>query len=283
MNGLRTHVVENEHLRIEVALDAGPRVVWLSRPGGRNVFAETPEIDWPTVHGRPYRILGGHRLWSSPECPLDEQVPDDEPVTLRELADGIEVVGATKTHDGLTRRIELRPAADGPRVHVTHVLENGGDRTVRAAAWALTQMTPGGVGMLPLPGGGGSAQLPNRNVVLWPYSSVADPRFELIDGEIRVRATGDAGFFKAGCLNVSGEVFYELDDVVFRKRFSPKPDAEHVDFGCNTEVYVRAEFLELETLTPLHDVEPGGSIVHVEEWQLVSRAEASPPAATAAR
>lgn len=268
MNGLRTEVVENEHLRLEIALDAGPRIVWLSLPGGRNVFAETPEIDWPTVHGRPYRLLGGHRLWSSPECPLDEQVPDDEPVTVRALADGVEVEGATLTHDGLTRRIELRPAADAPRVRVTHVLENRGDRAVRAAAWALTQMAPGGVAILPLPGNGSSAQLPNRNVVLWPYSSVADPRFDLADGEIRVSATDDAGFFKTGCLNHSGEVFYELDGLTFCKRFAPEPDAEHVDFGCNAEAYVRAEFLELETLSPLRDVEPGASIVHVEEWEL---------------
>jgi hypothetical protein len=271
VNGLRTHVVETEHLRLEVALDAGPRIVRLSLPGGRNVFAETPELDWPTVHGRPYRLLGGHRLWSSPECPLDEQVPDDEPIVVRELAGGIAVEGATRTHDGLTRRIELRPAADGPRVRVTHVLENHGDRPVRAAAWALTQVAPGGVAVLPLPRDGGSAQLPNRNVVLWPYSSVADPRFELTDGELRVRATADAGFFKVGCLNVSGEVFYELEDVTFRKRFEPDPGAEHVDFGCNTEVYVRAEFLELETLSPLRDVAPGSSIVHVEEWELERR------------
>lgn len=270
MTGLRTEVVENEHLRLEIALDAGPRVVWLSLPGGRNVFAETPEIGWPTVHGRPYRLLGGHRLWSSPECALDEQVPDDEPVAVRALPDGVELEGGTATHDGLTRRIELRPAAGGPRVHVTHVLENRGGQTIRAAAWALTQLAPGGVAVLPLPRDGGGAQLPNRNVVLWPYSSVADPRFELADGEIRVAATDDAGFFKVGCLNAAGEVRYELDGVVFHKRFKPEPDADHVDLGCNAEVYVRAEFLELETLSPLRDVPAGASLVHVEEWELVA-------------
>lgn len=267
MTPLRTEVVENEHLRLEIALDAGPRIVWLSLPGGRNIFAETPEIAWPTVHGRPYRLLGGHRLWSSPECPLDEQVPDDEPVVVRALEDGVAIEGSTRTHDGLTRRIELHPAADGPRVRVTHVLENRGDRPVRAAAWALTQVAPGGVAVSPLPGGG-AAQLPNRNFVLWPYSSVADPRYDLTDSEIRVAATGDPGFFKVGCLNRSGTVHYELDGITFRKRFEPEPEAEHVDFGCNVEIYVRAEFLELETLSPVRDVEAGGSIVHVEEWEL---------------
>lgn len=268
MIALRTEVVETGHVRLEVALDAGPRVTWFSRPGGRNVFAETPEIGWPTVHGRAYRLLGGHRLWSSPECPLDEQVPDDEPVTIRPVGDGIAVEGSTRTHDGLARRIELLPDPGAPRVHVTHVLENRGERPVRAAAWALTQLAPGGVAVVPLPGAGGGEQLPNRNVVLWPYASVADPRFELTDGELHVAATDEAGFFKTGCLNLSGEVRYELDGITFHKRFEPEPGAEHVDFGCNVEVYVRAEFLELETLSPLRDVEPGEAIVHVEEWEL---------------
>jgi hypothetical protein len=265
---LRTEVVENDYVRVEVALDAGPRVVGLSLRGGVNVFAQTPKIDWPTVHGRPYRLLGGHRLWSSPECPLDEQVPDDEPVTTRVHPGGIDVEGATKTHDGLTRRIEIRLAEDAARVHVTHVLRNPGGQTVRAAAWALTQVVPGGVAVLPL-SGGESDQLPNRNVVLWPYSSVADSRFTLGDDEIRIAATDGPAFFKVGCLNHSGQVSYELESVTFHKRFEPDPDAEHVDFGCNVEVYVRAEFLELETLSPLREIPPGGEIVHVEEWSLV--------------
>lgn len=271
-HGLRTGLVENAHAQIEFTLDAGPRIVRFRARGGRNVFAETPDAQWETVHGRPFRLLGGHRLWSSPECPLEEQVPDDAPIGVTLHADGVDLAGGTLTHEGLSRRIELRFAAAGPRVRVTHVLANETDVKVRVAVWALTQLAPGGVAVLPLPAGDlDGAQLPNRNVVLWPYSSVGDPRFELADDEIRVAATGDDGLFKVGYLNRSGWVGYELDDVVFRKHFEPEPNAEHVDLGCNVEVYTRAEFLELETLTPLRDVAPGGRIEHVEEWELLAR------------
>jgi hypothetical protein len=269
-HGLRTGIVEGEHVRLEFTLDAGPRIVRFSTRDGRNVLAETPDAEWETVHGRPFRLLGGHRLWSSPECPLNEQVPDDAPVGVRLLDDGVELTGGTLTHEGLARRIELRLAADGPRVRVLHALENHTGSAVRAAAWALTQVTPGGVAVLPFAAGevdGG--QLPNRNVVLWPYSSVGDPRFELTDDAMRISATDDPGLFKVGYVNRTGWVAYELDGVTFRKRFQPEPHAGHVDFGCNAEVYVRAEFLELETLTPLRHVATGASIEHVEEWELL--------------
>jgi hypothetical protein len=272
-HGLRTGLIESEHVRIEFTLDAGPRIVRFSMRGGRNVFAETPDAEWETVHGRPYRLLGGHRLWSSPECPLEEQVPDDAPVGIRLLDDGVELTGGTLTHEGLARRIALRLAPEGPRVHVTHVLENHTDEAVRVAAWALTQVTPGGVAVLPLdvdaPDG---PQLPNRNLVLWPYSSVRDPRFELADDAIRVAATDDAGLFKVGYVNRAGWVAYELEEVTFRKRFEPEPAADHVDLGCNAEVYTRAEFLELETLTPLRHIAPGGALEHIEVWELVPAA-----------
>jgi hypothetical protein len=260
-HGLRTEVVETEHLRVEVTVDAGPRVVRLSTPGGTNVFAETPNAGWDTVHGRPFRLLGGHRLWFAPEPPREQQVPDDDPVDVR-------VDGATVTAQRGARELELRLADDGPRVRVRHVLTNDSNSRVRVAAWALTQLRPGGVAVVPLGGSGGPEQLPDRNVVLWPYSSLEDPRFALTDRELRVQAKPGESFFKVGCLNRSGEIAYELDDATFVKRFDPEPDAEHADGGANVEVYVCDEFIELETLSPLRVLPPGGSIEHVEEWEL---------------
>lgn len=260
-HGLRTEVVESAHLRVEVAVDAGPRIVRLSTPGGRNVFAETPNAGWDTVHGRPFRLLGGHRLWTAPECPLEEQVPDDEPVDVR-------VDGTTVTAQRGARWLELRLADDGPRARVRHVLTNDTGAPARIAAWALTQLRPGGVAIVPLGGNRGPEQLPDRNIVLWPYSSLDDPRFTFADRELRVHAEPGESFFKVGCLNRSGEIAYELDDATFVKRFEPQTDAEHADGGANVEVYVCDEFIELETLSPLHVVPPGGSIEHVEDWEL---------------
>jgi hypothetical protein len=270
-HGLRTGVVESAHVRLEFTLDAGPRIVRLSATDGENLFAETPGIGWDTVHGRPYRLLGGHRLWSAPECPLEQQVPDDEPVEVTRHPGGFELTGSTRTHDGLSRRIvvELDPA--GPRVRVMHRLVNSTSHSVRAAVWALTQLAPGGVAVVPLRGGQPEgSQLPDRHLVLWPYASVADARLHLSDDAVRVRAAPAPEPFKIGCFAPGGEVAYERAGTVFRKRFAPQAGREHVDRGCNVEVYARTEFLELETLGPIAEIAPDEVLDHVEEWEIAT-------------
>jgi hypothetical protein len=38
--------------------------------------------------------------------------------------------------------------------------------------------------------------------------------------------------------------------------------------GCNAEIYVNDQFLELETLAPWQTIEPGETITHTERWEL---------------
>ena len=265
-------------MRVEFTLDAGPRIVRFSRPGAPNVFAETPSLGWETSHGRPYRLLGGHRLWSSPECALEEQLPDDVPVAVSVTADGVELRGGSRTSDGLARTLVLEFDDGAPSLRVNHVLTNETDASVEVAVWALTQLAPGGTAVLPQQQGAVDGdQLPNRHFVLWPYSSLADRRLRLADDAVRVDATAVDGLFKIGYLNRAGWVAYELGDTVFRKVFTPEPSEAHVDQGCNVEVYVRAEFLELETLSPLRSVAPGASVEHLEVWELSAGANGSGP------
>ena len=52
------------------------------------------------------------------------------------------------------------------------------------------------------------------------------------------------------------------------KRFSPRPDEVHADMGCNVEAYLSGMFVEMETLSPLEWIEPGGAVTHQERWEL---------------
>ena len=59
--------LENEQLRVDYLTTTGPRIVGLYAKGADgNLFAETPEVHWPTPHGE-YFLRGGHRLWIAPE------------------------------------------------------------------------------------------------------------------------------------------------------------------------------------------------------------------------
>jgi hypothetical protein len=269
-HGRATGVLENDQLQLEFLLDAGPRIVRLGRrdtPG--NILAETPAYSWATVYGEPYELIGGHRLWVAPETPAEQQVPDTKPVEVTWLPGGVELAGGTLTREQLSRSIRIQLQPGEPAVKLVHTLRNCGEDTVEAAAWSLTALAVGGVAHLPQQQGPVEAEhLPNRHLVFWPYSSIADPRLELRDDEIRLHASPADGYFKLGYFNRTGSLAYVRDGLRFEKSFAVHDGEPHADFGCNVESYVSDEFLELETLSPLRRLAPGESVEHRETWRL---------------
>jgi hypothetical protein len=59
--------------------------------------------------------------------------------------------------------------------------------------------------------------------------------------------------------------------MLFVKRFEVFSDSEHPDHNCNDECYFNQKFIELESLSPLHLVQPSKSVVHVELWEIYDR------------
>jgi hypothetical protein len=274
LHGRRTGILENDAVRLEFLLDAGPRIVSLrhhDRP--QNVLSETPQLSWPTNFGSNFEVIGGHRLWAAPEAPANEQVPDNERVDVVQRADGVELVGGTLTREGFRRRMIVRLDGSAHGVRVEHKLTNEGDRTHDIAPWAITALAVGGVATLPQPtlNVDGQEQLPNRRLVLWPYSSLRDPRLELGDDAIRIHAKPAEGWFKLGYFSLAGAMSYEHRGIRFTKRFDVDAAAEYADGGCNAESFVCDDFVELESLGPRQKVAPGDSIEHVETWSLEIR------------
>ena len=56
---------------------------------------------------------------------------------------------------------------------------------------------------------------------------------------------------------------------LFIKRFQYIVGAQYPDNGCSCEAYIDANMLEMETLSPLTELQPEDSITHVEEWELI--------------
>jgi hypothetical protein len=269
-HGRRTCVLENDQLRVEFLLDAGPRIVRLARRDHPvNILAETPAYSWATIYGERYEFLGGHRLWVAPEAPAEQQVPESRPVELTWLPGGVEIVGGTLTREQVSRSIRIELAPGEPTVRLVHTLCNRGESPVEIAAWSLTALAVGGVAHLPQQQGPVEAEhLPNRHLVFWPYSSIADPRLELRDDEIRLHASPADGYFKLGYFNRTGSLVYVRDELRFEKTFAVLDGEAHADLGCNVESYVSDEFLELETLSPLRHLAPGEAMEHEETWRL---------------
>lgn len=267
--GLPTGVLENKYLKLEYLLTAGPRIVRLSRTGGTNVFAEIPEFFVETPRG-PYHFRGGHRLWAAPERMPETYHPDNLPVQIENIPDGVNLTQAAANGSPITKSMEVQLGNSSASLSILHTLRNDGTESLVIAPWALTMCRLGGTVIFPQCSGNVDAAgyLPNRNWVLWPYTQISDPRLVLRDDAILIRAQPNQKALKVGCFNSLGWMAYWTGDTFFKKGFQLQAQAAYPDLGCNSESYCKDLFIELESLGPLSTVAPGQSIIHQETWEL---------------
>jgi hypothetical protein len=268
--GLPTRTLENEHLRLEYLAEAGPRLVRLTLSGSdKNLLAELPDLSADTPEGR-YYFRGGHRLWHSPEVFPRTYYPDNEGLQVDQIPDGVRLTQPVESTTRIRKMIEITLLPDQPGLSLRHMLENTGQSPAEFAPWAITQLPLGGTAILPQQVGSldYAGLLPNRSLVLWPYTRWSDPRLELHDDYILIHGHDHIPPCKVGYPNRAGWAAYFRPPVFFLKRFEPVSDQLYPDFGSSVECYVNDRFLELETLGPLTEISPGETVDHLETWSL---------------
>lgn len=267
-HGLPVRTLANGRLELDCLTAGGLRIIRLRRVGSDlNLLAETPGNHWLTPHGE-YRLLGGHRLWTAPEIPERTYVPDPAEILVEDTDDGLRLTAPVEAPTGLQKSILIGLYPSQPVVKLTHRLANHGKSPVELAAWAITALPLGGTVILPQTAGSEGTFQPNRNLVLWPYTRITDPRLRLGDDFIRLQASPALPPCKIGYFNTYGWIGYAQSGILFVKRFQVQADQPHADRGCNVEVYCNDQLVELETLSPLAVIPPGGSVVHTETWEL---------------
>ncbi len=265
--GLPCIQLEGAGSAVFVTTSVGPRVLGLVGRGP-NLMAVLPHSEIERADGPPYRFVGGHRLWAAPEVPEVTYQPDDRSCAVSAVDDGIRVEGPPDGA-GLVKTLELHPAPDGWIVE--HELRNEGDAARDVAPWAITQLRPGGRAELPL-SPRGDAPRADRALVLWPYTDLDDPRLSFGPAAVTIEAPNGPGRptrpVKVGAAPGAGRLCYRLGDEVFEKRAEVDPGLPYPDRGAASQVFVSADFCELETLGPLCALEAGMSAVHRETWTL---------------
>ncbi|MBI5304013.1 MAG: hypothetical protein HY868_17895 [Chloroflexi bacterium] len=267
--GLTTRTLENEHLRVEFLTDAGPRIVRLCLRGSEeNWLAEVPDSRVATARG-DYFFRGGHRLWYTPEQMPQTYQPENTPVTIEELADGVCLHQPIELMTGIRKSMAIRLARERAALTLTHRIENTGNQAIELAPWAITMLRLGRIAILPQMSGAGDEHslLPNRNLVLWSYTRLDDSRLELSDDAVRVHARPQVPPCKIGHFNRAGWIAYWRAGVLFVKRFAVHANAPHPDLHCNAAVYCNDKYLELETLAPITRLACGESATHEETWE----------------
>ena len=245
-------------VRLMVTTSVGPRVLGLLTDDGRNHLAELPDMTLDCPGSDPIHLRGGSRLWAAPEDPRVTYRPDDDPVGVEEITDGVKLSTRPDAVAGTSREIDIR--VTGPeRVTFDYRVINRADHPQRLAAWAITMMAPLGRAWLPLltepfdPGGFQG----QRNTVLWSYARNDDPRFFIHDHGIEVRAAVLAGQladgpFKVGTSLRRGWVAHWREGVLLVKRAGHDETRQYADMGASGQLYshpVSYTHLTLPTIT----------------------------------
>ncbi|MBC7286847.1 MAG: hypothetical protein H5T86_02150 [Armatimonadetes bacterium] len=263
--------VSNGIIELVATCDVGPRIIRLGFVGERNEFKEYADQVGKTG-GDEWRIYGGHRLWHSPERKPRSYAPDNEPVDAQIDGPRLILTQPTEKSTGIRKQIVVEMAADKPAVRVVHRLRNEGPWPVKLAAWALSVMAPGGMCVIPFPRHDDPAGLlPNRAVVLWPYTDCTDPRLRIGRDYLTLRQDENATRpIKVGVARAIEEwIAYVHDTVAFVKRYDYVAGAEYPDFGSCVETYTNAEMLEVETVGPLTELDTNEELEHIERWYLL--------------
>ena len=260
----------NDTVELIVTTDVGPRIIRYGLIGEDNILGECPEAAVTTDLGE-WKPYGGHRLWHAPESIPRTYVPDNGPVECQCKGGGLHLTQPVEEPTGIVKEMIVSLAPDGTRVTVLHKLTNQSLWPVQLAPWALTIMNGGGTTIIPQEPyiSHDDCLLPARQLVLWHYTDLSDPRFAIGPKFIRL-STDDALTEpqKVGIANKQGWAAYFRAGTLFVKQFVHDDAFSYPDEGCNCETYTAGPFMELETVGPLHELEPGEAALHEESWHL---------------
>ncbi len=252
-------------MELTAIADIGPRLLCLrARSGGENLLWEDPSRQM----GRgEWKILGGHRLWISPESE-DCYAPDTGPCEVTRREEGALCLTAPPLpRSGLQRSLAIRALAAPGWFEVSHRVLNTGALVYPGALWALTCVNP--VGKIVFPWGVGSKSWQLKQITYWSRwetheTRPASPQYRPGADVFTVMPLGEEG--KVGAAPREGWLAHLRDNATLLKVYSPEEGGVYPDAGCSLEVYTCRHFMEMETLTPLRTLYPGEARSHIERW-----------------
>jgi hypothetical protein len=257
----------NGELIFAAALDFGIRILYFAKTGGANLFYEQPEdaVYLSTKEG--WRVYGGHRLAFAPES---DKVywPDNVPVRFTVLEDGVLLEQEQDPWLSVEKTVELRFTAKPAELSVLHRIRNTGKTALRGAPWAITAVRAGGTMTAPFAPSPEFTERPSRFVSLWNTTSLADERLRFEKDSIGLKQIPIDDYFKMGVFCGEGLMRYRVEEQEFQKRFEVNEPLIYPDNNVNVEFFACRYMMELETLAPLNDIQPGAVCEHREVWSI---------------
>lgn len=271
--------IDNGKMELYVTIDIGPRIIKLNLKGKENMmFNDTEhkifhnESNLQDMFGKDkaWYIYGGHRFWVSPEKHPETYYPDNDPVAYEVDGNVFTFYAPKQVFTGWQETMVITVDENEAKASVKHVLTNMSERTQKASIWGLNVTDKGGKAFVKQ-ANEETGLLSNRTLMLWPYNVMTDKRFYMDDEFVGLAQDVNAEkAFKIGTNNTPGIAVCVNHGTAFKITWEYVKGAEYPDNGCSCEMYSCANFLEVETLSPLYTLKPGEVCELVENWELYS-------------
>jgi hypothetical protein len=258
----------NREIELIITTDVGPRIIRCGFIDKQNLLFVS-ELEKGKTGGNQWHIYGGHRLWHAPEAIPRTYFPDNNQVDYNWDGKTLKLRQNVEITTGIIKEIDITLDSDKNHVNILHRLINKNLWAIETSPWAITAHAGGGKAILPQEPYIDPVEdlLPARPVVLWNYTKMNDPRWKWGAKYIQLIHDGTlTSEQKIGILNKQGWTAYINFNVLMVKNFEYDPDVIYPDYGCNNEVYVNGDFLEIESLGQVTRLAPESAVEHTEQW-----------------
>lgn len=272
--------ISNGVIEAYVTVDIGPRVIRFGYIGGQNImndnrndFSGKDDEVFQNYFGKGkhWELLGGHRIWTSPESYPETYYPDLDKVEYTVTENGAIFTPCAETENGMQKILELKMDPDDTNMQVKMTVKNICDKDLEFAIWGLSVCEKDGTLIIPM-NDNDTGLLANRNMSIWPYTDLSNNRIYFGKKYVTVRQDRNMGPMKLGFDLNRGTAYYILGDDVFCKHHSTNhPDGVYPDNNCSFETYTNEVFIEVESLSELKVVKPGDDISLTESWSLCKK------------
>jgi len=264
--------LRNSVAELVVVPALGGRVLSYKLNGSRNILWENEEergklYEHTQSPGAKWRNYGGYKLWVAPQdraqaagwrfghdnCRCRARLIDDSEIRL---------TGAPIHATGTQFVTDLKLFPHSSRVRLRQRIRNVSEEPVRWGLSDVTQLATQAIVAFPR---NSNSRFPD-GVRFWRSSYRDLPQWQIEPRMVAVRTPSEQG--KIGADSDAGWISYRTDDIVYVKTFSHDPTAEYPDEGCTLEVYTCPDYVQVEVLSPLYDLQPGDERVFTEEWSL---------------
>ena len=251
---------------VAVALDFGIRVVHLSASGCENLFYVQPADCSDGFTAGDWRLYGGHRLWLAPES-WDSYYPDNSPISYTVRDDSVLFEQEHDRQLNVYKSLSIAFQEDGS-LRVTQRIRNASQEVLEGAAWGVNTLDAGGTAEIMFACSQIGGFQPQRTISLWSDTNLGDPRLKFTKDRLFATHMPAKDYLKIGLYSNPGKAFFRNKGQCFELSFGADPDANYPDQGCNFELFMSEQFMELESLGIKTEILPGESAVHTEYWRV---------------